>query len=309
MKRNFTILFVASLLFFANACKSVDAPAASENVNQSAPINVTAATPATAENTRAAEKLPEEVPVFTDADEAAKLGDRYLDAVATENAINAFNQAVKLNPDFGDAYFKLGIAYSLREKETAGETDSQTDAEPTPKPVAKKAKKNAAPTPVTDAEKAFDKAAKAYEKLLKKNPKDDSALYNLGRAYNKLNRDDESEKALRQAYKLQPENSEYALEFGSILMKLAQYDEAVTILSKAVNLDDTNLQAQDLLEKAEAGKKRINFGIKPKIPEQYQQQKEVSAPSKPAKPKPKPPAVAPASVPPPPPLPKPAATP
>ncbi len=248
--------------------------------------------------------MPEEVPTFTDALEAAAAGDKYLDAVDTENAINAFRQAVKLNPDFGDAYFKLGIAYSLFEKETAGDVPTQTEAEPTPKKSAKKAKKDAPPVPTTDAEKAFDKAAKAYEKDLKKNPKDDQALYNLGRAYNKLNRDKESEKSLRQAVKLQPENVEYLIEFGSILMKLAQYDEAVTVLNKAVKLDDSNIQAQDLLEKADAGKKRINFGIQPKPPQQHQQETSNAKPPKPSKPKPTA-SASPNAVPPPPPLLKP----
>jgi tetratricopeptide (TPR) repeat protein len=258
--------------------------------------------------TAATPKMPEEVPTFTDANEAAAAGDRYLDALETENAINVFRQAVKLNPDFGDAYFKLGIAYSLREKETGGAT-SQTDEEPTPTPakISKKGKKDAL-LPLDAAGKAFESAAKAYEKVLKKSPKDDQALFNLGRAYNKLNKDKEAEKALRQAYKIKPDDAEYAIDFGSILMKLAQYDEAVTVLAKAVKLDDTNLQAQDLLEKAQAGKKRINFGIKPKLPQQQQQpQQEVYVPSKPTKSRPKP-STSTSTIPPPPPLPKPAAT-
>lgn len=287
MKRIFTILFFALSFLFAANCKTADAPEA--NANQTVIINA-----ATNENTAAAVKTPEEVPTFADAAEAAAAGDKYLDAVETENAINAFRQAVKLNPEFGDAFFKLGIAYSLREKETGGASE-QTVEEPTPKP--KKGKKDAAPR-LSDAGKAFESAAKIYEKILKKNPKDDQALYNLGRAYNKLNKDKEAEKALRQAVKLKPDDIEYEIEFGSILMKLAQYDEAVRILAKAVKLDDTNLQAQDLLEKADAGKKRINFGIKPKPPAQQQQQ-QTSNP-KPTKSKPSPsasPAASPQSTP------------
>lgn len=295
MKRNFTILFFGLASLFAAGCTAVEV----SNENQNAAV--VAATPATAANANenTAAKMPEEVPVFTDADEAAAAGDKYLDAVETENAINAFRQAVKLNPDFGDAYFKLGIAYSLREKE-GSESAQETEEEPTPTPKpskSKKGKKDVAP-PLDDAGKAFENAAKAYEKILKKSPKDDLALYNLGRAYNKLNKDKEAEKALRQAYKIKPEDVEYGIEFGSILMKLAQYDEAVNVLAKTVKLDDTNLQAQDLLEKAEAGKKRINFGIKPKPPQQQQQREENSSPSKPNKPKPKPTA-APSTQPPP----------
>ncbi len=66
---------------------------------------------------------------------------------------------------------------------------------------------------------------------------------------------------MRQAVKLKPEDSEYLTELGAILIKLAQYQEAVTFLKKAVKLDENNSQAEQLLEKAEAGRKRIDFGV------------------------------------------------
>lgn len=286
MKRNFIILaFVFLLCLLATGCRSADAPVENTNgVNQTA---ISTPTAAANSNSESAKKMPEEVPVFTNADEAVAAGDKYLDAVETENAINAFRQATKLNPDFADAFFKLGIAYSLREKEEADAPQKTTETEPTPTTPAKrpkKGKKDAPAAPVTDAEKAFDSAAKAYEKILKKNPKDEQAQFNLGRAYNKLNRDKEAEKALRQAVKLNADEADFQIELGAILIKLAQYDKAVTILTKAVKLDENNLHAQDLLEKADAGKKRINFGIKPKPP----QQQEIIQDPKPNRPKPKP---------------------
>lgn len=273
MKRNFIILFFLFTSLFASSCKTADAT----NTNQT-----TVAVETSAVNANSAietKTLPKEVPVFTDAGEAAAMGDQYLDQGSTENAINAFRQAVKINPDFAEAYFKLGIAYSLFEKESTS-TEPVEEEKPTP---AKKGKKDI--PKLSAADKAFENAAKVYEKILKKNPKDEQAQYNLGRAYNKLNKDKEAEKALREAVKLKPDNAEFLTELGAILMKLAQYDEAVTVLNKAVKLDDTNLQAQDLLEKADAGKKRINFGIKPKLP---QQQTEENLPQKHVVAKPKP---------------------
>ncbi|MDQ3321825.1 MAG: tetratricopeptide repeat protein [Acidobacteriota bacterium] len=274
MKRIFFItLFLSLSSVFVLNCKSADEPNANTASNQTA--NTISAANQTAAD---ANKLPETVPTFGDAAEAVAAGDKYLDAIETENAIDAFKQAVKLNPDFAEAYFKLGIAHTLREKEEYN-SPGLSKEEPTPTP--KKGKKD---VPVlSDSEKAFENAAKVYEKFLKKNPKDDQAKYNLGRAYNKLNKDKEAEKALREAVKLKPDDAEYQTEFGSILIKLAQYDEAVTVLNKAVKLDDGNLQAQDLLERAEAGKKRINFGIKPKPP---QQREEISRPRT-GRPKPK----------------------
>ena len=294
MKRNFTVLFLGLTSVFALNCKSVDEPNANVAVNQTATVNASPTTNANAVEPVA--KMPETVQTFTNADEAAAAGDKYLDELESKNAIDAFQQAVKLNPDFAEAYFKLGIAQTLRAKEEYESPDSAgEEATPTPTPTPKTKKgKNAAPE-LTDAERSFENAAKVYEKTLKKNPKDDAAHYNLGRAYNKLNKDKEAEKALRQAVKLQPENAEYQTEFGAILIKLAQYDEAVNVLKKAVKLDASNLQAEDLLVRAEAGKKRVNFGIKPKLPTQTAQEAEPSRP-RPERPKAKP-AAKPAEVP------------
>lgn len=279
MKRNFITLFLSLTSVFALNCKSAGEPNTNSDVNQAAAVNTSAATNTNVSET--APKLPATVPTFADANEAAAAGDQYLDALESVNAIDAFNQAVKLNPDFAEAYFKLGIAYALREKE---EYNSPGLSKEEPTPTTRKGKKD---VPVLrNSEKAFENAVKVYAKFLKKNPNDDQAQYNLGRAYNKLNKDREAERALRQAVKLKPDDAEYQSEFGSILIKLAQYDEAVTVLNKAVKLDETNLQAQDLLERAEAGKKRINFGIKPKLPQQQEQPEETVRPRA-GRPKPK----------------------
>ncbi len=198
------------------------------------------------------------LPVFTDANEALAEGDKLFDTSDNEKAVEAYRQAVKLNPDFAEAYFKLGMAYSQLEIEQK-DAGVLTEDEPTP---AKKGKKDI--PKLSESDKAFENAVKAYKKILAKNPKDDVAQFNLGRAYNKLNQDTDAQKALTQAVKLKPEDGQYQTELGAILIKLAQYQEAVAALKKAVAIDADNLQAQDLLEKAQAGRKRIDFGIKPK---------------------------------------------
>ena len=206
------------------------------------------------------------LPVFTDANEALAEGDKLFDTSDNEKAIEAYRQAIKLNPDFADAHFKLGMAYSLLENEQKDQ-GVLTEDEPTP---AKKGKKDV--PKLSDSDKAFENAVKAYKKILAKNPKDDAAQFNLGRAYNKLNQDTDAQKALTQAVKLKPEDGQYQTELGAILIKLAQYQEAVAALKKAVAIDADNLQAQDLLEKAQAGRKRIDFGIKPKTQAAPQQE-------------------------------------
>lgn len=193
----------------------------------------------------------ESLPVYSDANQALADGTKFLDEGEINKAIDALDQAAKLNPDLAEAWFKLGIAYGLAEKR-----DETIATEGVPSDETKKSKPN--------SEKAFEKAVSAYKKVVDANPEDDVAFYNLGRAYNKLNKDEDAERALKQAVKIKPEDSEYQTELGAILIKLAQYQEAIGPLKKAVELDPENIRAQELLEDAEAGRRRVTYSSTPK---------------------------------------------
>lgn len=191
---------------------------------------------------------------FSSADEALAEGNRLLDTGETEKAIEVLNQAVTLNPDLAEAYFRLGIAYSLIEFRDQTVADESTTPTPTPLPGEKKPKEKK-----TNSEIAFEKAVDAYKKQISANKEDHLANYNLGRAYAKLNEDEDAAKALRRAADLKPEDTEYQTELASILIRLAKYHEAVGSLKKALELDPDNIEAEELLEKAEAGRKRVSF--------------------------------------------------
>src|ERR1044072_220166 len=145
-------------------------------------------------------------------------------------AIEALKQAVAFDPDLAEAHFKLGMAYSILDKEK-------------------------------DAEASFEAAVEAYKKLLKTDTENAQAQFNLGRSYNKLNKDEDAEDALRRAVKLKPDDSGYQTEMGAILIKLAKYPEAIGFLKKALELDPENPRAEDLMEKAEDGRRRVEQGI------------------------------------------------
>jgi tetratricopeptide (TPR) repeat protein len=263
MNKVFIFLFLIALVFFQLDCAEKTA----DNSNQTNNVNAatTPAPPIEQANSNLSKVEETPVPTFTNADEALAAGKKLLDELETEKAVDALSQAVKLNPDLAEAHFNLGIAYSLIEKEEEKTAITQVETTPTPKTTKKGKKETVIRT--KNSEKAFENAVKAYKKILAKNPKDDVAQFNLGRAYNKLNEDDDAMKALREAVKLKPDDSEYQVELGAIYMKLAQYDEAVTALKKANTLEPDTLPIQEMLEKAEAGKKRINFGVKPKLPQ------------------------------------------
>jgi len=185
---------------------------------------------------------------ITDANEALAEGNRLLDENQTEMAIEAFRHAIKLNAELPEPYFKLGIAYSLYERQI--ELSGVAVAPPE-----KDKNGNAKP----NSEKAFEKAVEAYKKWLAANPKDDVGHFNLGRTYVKLLKDEDAEESFKQAVKLKPDDTEYQTELGAILIRLALYREAIEPLKKAIELDPSNVRAQDLLEDAQAGRQRIDF--------------------------------------------------
>lgn len=282
MKKFSTFLFLSSLVFQLNCTQN----AVNENSNQTNASTSVSPTIAAQTDQSNANVKPSETPVptFTNADEALSEGKKLLDALETEKAIDALMQATKLNPDSAEAHFNLGIAYALVEKDEEEKAITQVETAPTPKPSRRQPKKNAPVVRTKNSEKAFENAVKAYKKFLVKNPKDDVAHFNLARAYNKLNEDEDALKAVKEAVKLKPDDYEYQTELGVILIKLAQYEEAVAALKKALKIDPTNLQVEDLLEKAEAGRRRVDFGNKPK-PQPQQQQQESPRPRGNPKPK------------------------
>ncbi|HEY0426301.1 MAG TPA: tetratricopeptide repeat protein [Pyrinomonadaceae bacterium] len=283
MKKGFIILFLTGFLFFQINCSK---SASNQNLNAQTP----AAKTETAQTTPTPKETP--LPTFTDADTAFAEGNKLFDANEIDKAIEAYEQAVKLNPDFGEAYFQLGISYAILEKaeETLPANEPVVEqASPTPAPKKSKNKKGEEVEVVRTkkSEKAFENAVKVYKKYLVKNPKDDSAHFFLGRSYDKLNEDPDALKSFREAVKLKSDNSEYQTELGKILMKLAQYDEAVRALKKAIELDENNLLAEELLEKAEDGARRIDFA-KREIQKQEDREKPVMENSKQPKPSPSP---------------------
>ena len=182
---------------------------------------------------------------ITDANAALAEGNRLLDENQTELAIQAYKQAVKLNPDLAEAHFQLGIAYALLEMQYAQSGNVDPD--------------NPDARVKTRSQKAFEKAVETYKKWLAANGNDDAAHFNLARTYYKLNKLEEAEKEFRQAVKIKPDDPDYQTELGAILIKMAQYREAIVPLKKAVDLDPANERAASLLEDAEAGRQRLDY--------------------------------------------------
>lgn len=198
----------------------------------------------------------ENIAKFTNPQNALRKGNEFLQKNQIEKAIEAFKKAVELKPDLAFAHLKLGIAYSLKEKENRLKPQSGNNLN--------SIKRN--------SKKALKNAVNAFKKIVRENPNDDTAFYNLGRTYAKLFEDRESERAFRRAVRLKPNDGEYQTELGAALIKLAKYSEALRALNKALEIDRENFRAEDLLKKAKKGYKRINFRPKSNIDQEVKKE-------------------------------------
>jgi tetratricopeptide (TPR) repeat protein len=146
-------------------------------------------------------------------------------------AVEAFQQAVKLDPDLAEAHFRLGLGYEALAKQE-------------------------------DAESQYKKAVEAYKKHLEANPDDAEAHYNLGQTYANLGNYSEAIRSYRQATKLKTDDPDMYYDLGVAHTKLAQYDQAAAAFSKSLEIDPEYYRAQDALDEAKEGVKRIRAGKK-----------------------------------------------
>lgn len=263
MNKFFSILLVSGAITMQFACKPETVSNSNNtNTNQSAVDSNSANANSNSANSNVAKKEPEKPKEYTDANEALAEGKKLLDLDKNKEAVEVFKQAIKINPEFADAHFQLGIAYALIESEKADnqgleaekkDANTNTNTGKKGKPVA--------PPKVLESEKSFGDALKAYQKILAKNPKDDNAQYNIGRCYFKLFKDKEAETALRKATNMNPKNEDYKVELGAVMINLTKYKEAIGVLKQVLKMNPNNSQAEAFLEKAEAGNKRETYGV------------------------------------------------
>lgn len=154
----------------------------------------------------------------------------YRDDQDTE-AVEAFQQAVKLDPDLAEAHFRLALGYEALDKRE-------------------------------DAESEYKKAVETYKKHLDSNPDDPEAHYNLGQTYANLGNYSEAIREYRQANKLKTDDPDIYYDLGVAHTKLAQYDQAAAAFSKSLEIDPDYYRAQDALNEAKEGIKRIRAGKK-----------------------------------------------
>ena len=150
-----------------------------------------------------------------------------------ERAIEAFQAALKLDPDLAEAHFRLGLTY-----------DALGDEQ--------------------QAEESYKKAVASYKKYfsVEENEKDAEAHYNLAQTLAGLRLYTEAVREYRLAVKLKEDDADIYYDLGLALSRLAQYDEAVVAFEKSLAIDPENFRAEDELAEAREGVRRIRAGRK-----------------------------------------------
>jgi tetratricopeptide (TPR) repeat protein len=148
-------------------------------------------------------------------------------------AADAFKQAIALDATLAEAHFRLGLAYEALNK-------------------------------AEESEKEYKSAVDGYKKYFEseENDKDAEAHYDLGQTYAGLHQYSDAIREFRQATKIRSDDPDIYYDLGMAHMKLAQYSEAANVFSKSLEIDPENYRAQDALDEAKEGMKRIQAGKK-----------------------------------------------
>ena len=146
-------------------------------------------------------------------------------------AVLAFLEAIRLDPDLAEAHFRLALGY-----ESLGKRE--------------------------EAEAEYKKAVEGYKKYFEENENDAEAHYALGQTYANLGQYSEAIRQYKEATKLKDDDPDMFYDLGVAYTKLAQYDAAAAAFSKSLEIDPDYYRAQDGLDDAKEGIKRIRAGRK-----------------------------------------------
>ena len=149
-----------------------------------------------------------------DADTWFELGSVYFDQKCWAEAINAYENTIRLNPDQSAAYYNIGLAYMRMEQ--------------------------------------YEDAILAFQHSISITPDQADAYYNLGECYTSIGRDDLTLDAINIATQIDPKDYLNFEMLGDVYKRLQKYDEAIAAFQQARNLTDFpffDLRLGQLLEK------------------------------------------------------------
>jgi tetratricopeptide (TPR) repeat protein len=151
------------------------------------------------------------------------LGNAYVGLGRDTEAIDAYQQVVKIKPDYAQAYNNLGLAY--------------------------------------DGLGRSSEAIDAYQQAVKIKPDYAEAHYNLGYVYSKLNRRSEAIDAYQQAVKIRPDYAQAYNNLGFVYGSLGRYRQEIEVYQQAIKIRPDYAEAHNNLGAAYANLGRYSEAI------------------------------------------------
>jgi Flp pilus assembly protein TadD len=174
------------------------------------------------------------------------LGDALLKKGQTDEAINQYQEAIRLKPDSADAHYNLGNA--LLKKDQTDEAISQYQEVIRLKPDSADAQNNLGDALLKKGQ--TDEAINQYQEAIRLKPDSADAHYNLGNALRKKGQIDEAINQYQEVIRLKPDDAEAHNNLGVALAIKGQTDEAIRQFQEAIRLKPDSADAQNNLARA-----------------------------------------------------------
>ncbi|HEY9696906.1 MAG TPA: tetratricopeptide repeat protein [Trichocoleus sp.] len=161
------------------------------------------------------------------------LGNSLLEVDKPEAAIDCYQRAIQLRPDFFEAYYNLGVVYAQQEQEQQAIEQFQKALALNPQhfPSIYGLGK------IAEQQGKLQEAATLYEKAHQIEPNVFNACYSLSEVLVKLHQWDKAAAACRQAIRLQPSFCWSHHNLGYVLLQQGQVAEAIESLRSALTLN------------------------------------------------------------------------
>ena len=171
------------------------------------------------------------------------VGTLYQTSGKGEAAIISFKQAIKLKPDFYQAYYNMGISLKDFERHQDAIDANKRATELNPDYVAAHANMGLS----LHALKRFEEAIISFEKSIKLNPNFYHVHENLANTLQEIDRCDEAIISYIKAIKLKPDRDVTHFSLGDALAKVDNHEGAIGSYIKGLNINPDNSRAHLML--------------------------------------------------------------
>lgn len=182
----------------------------------------------------------------TTALQMAEEGYQYALAKQYDQAVDAYRQAIKLDPNLAAAYHGLGSVYV-----NMGRSSDALD----PMRTAVRLSPNDSAIRLTlgitlENLRRFDEALQEINEAKRLNPRDASVRNHLGNLLLNMGHLDDALAAYQEALRLNPGQAKYKYNSGLALMRLGRFNEAVAPLEETLRVEPQHREARYLLSDA-----------------------------------------------------------